>query len=323
MKLKLLLCLALVLGDRLFAVELRTNDVPHELTNMWEYINFPFPTNAPGEPFFVAGSGAEWDQVSFGLRLDIMGLGQGYNFFKTNSITARLFRADGEILEPTAEGKQLLNAPMSVSTMSWPGEKPDLQVMTYFPWGSNVLEESWIEVTIASERYWLEIPYGFDCNPAGPLPAANSSGPPQFVPGMKSLTDHDHVVRWESVHYDLGKIQNGWRLMFIQSNPSDSEVETKVVLYQDPDQAMKSPWKFDSPRTSARIVDADGTAVTGHRLDVHRDDVGLERVDIFHFGRYVDKLRCQGRIEISVDDKTNNTVIPSSLYKYFHGHARL
>ena len=52
-----------------------------------------------------------------------------------------------------------------------------------------------------------------------------------MVPAMKSLTEHDHVLRWQIVHYDLGGIQKGWRLLLIQSNPFDAESE--VVLYRN------------------------------------------------------------------------------------------
>jgi hypothetical protein len=313
MKPKIILCLALVLSGHLFADEPITNSQPENLT-IWKYINFPFPTNLSNEPAFLVSSGEQYDQVSRGLRLDIMEIVQGVEFFKTNSITARLYRANGEIVEPTADGKELLNVPISVSTFSGPNWKPSPQVMTYFPWGTNALEECWIEVLIGSERYWLEIPYGFDRNPADPLPPSIHAGRPKFVAAMKSLTEHDHVVRWQNVEYDLART-NHLDLSIKQANPFDAESD--LVLYSD-----VSAWRLDSPKTAVRILDADGTVINGVcvNLNLNNND-HLRRTDTFNIGRYGDDLRCCGQIEIRIDDKIYQVTVPSSLYKYVHGHT--
>jgi hypothetical protein len=317
MSFKLVLCAMLVLSGDLFAREPVPHPVWHEMTNIWEYINYPFPTNSPTTTFFSVSSGAMWgpDQLSLGLSLDIFNIVQGFPFFKTNAITAVLYRADGEMVEPTAEGRKLLNAPVAISTVSIPGEMPNPQVMTYFPWGSNVLEESWIKITIASERYWLEIPYGFDFCPTNPPAPANTNGPPKFVP-MKVLTGHDHIVRWESVHYNLGQTTNGWELSLIQSNPLDAKSD--VDLYDFP-----KTQNVYSSHTGVSVVDANNAPVTGHCVNIHLDDNYLRRTDTSDLiTRDADDLRCWGQIEISVDGKTNCITVPSSLYKYTHGHVR-
>jgi hypothetical protein len=313
---KLLLCLALVLSGSLFTSEAQTNSQSQSPTNIWEYINYPWRS----APQFLASSGEQYGQVSRGLRLDIMNITQGFSFFRTNAITARLYRADGEIVEPTSEGKKLLNAPISVSTASIPGQKPAPQVMTYFPWATNTLEASWIEVSIGQERYWLELPYGFDRNPTDPLPASVPSGPPKFVPDMQLLGGHDHVVRWRNVHYDLGEIQNDWRLSLIQSN--SGEAEGQVVLYrEDVKIGTSTSWKTNSPTTALRVLDASGTVIGSRCVDVHIQDGGMERSNTYIIAQNGGNLRCWGQIEISVGDKTYQVTVPSSLYKYNHGHT--
>jgi hypothetical protein len=317
MKPKCILCLALVLGGNLFASEPETNNPPQIGLHGWEYIQYPW--NIPNCPTFLIGwasGGTERsDEMSRGLRLDILNIGQGFAFFKTNAITARLYRANGEVAEPTALGKPLLNAPGSCDTMSWPGAEPSPQVLTYFPWGPNVLEEAWIEVTMGPERYWVEVPYGFDRNPAEPLAASNTNGPPQFIPAMKSLTQHDHVVHWENVHYNLGQTPAGGELSLIQSNPFDAVSD--VDLYNYP----KSQNVY-SPHTDVNLLDADGTVMHGRCVNLHLDDNYLRRTDTFDvFDRGTDDRRCWGQIEISVDDKPYRVVVPSSLYKYVQGHA--
>jgi hypothetical protein len=320
MKPKLILGLALFLFvpfSHSLASEPTTDRPPQKLVHHWQYIAFPW-TLPDGKqcPSFLCGYD---DDNSLGLRLEIMGIMPG--FFKTNVISARLYRADGEIVEPTVEGKKTLNVPISINTATRrPGIETPSQVMTFFPWDTNALEESWIEVTMGPERYWVEIPYGFDRNPADPLPPSFPGGPPRFISAMKSLTDHDHVVRWQTVHYDLGVIQNGWRLSLIQSNSVDAESE--VVLYRDDVKiGIATSWATDSPATAVRVLDASGTILGSRCTDVHIQDGGMERSNRYDIAHNGDDLRCWGQIEISVDNQTYRVVVPSSLYKYAHGHA--
>src|SRR5262245_20576255 len=153
MKHKLILSFALVLSGRLFAGD-ATNVPPQAATAVWRYINYPLPLpgveskNAPG---FLLTSVEQWQQVSRGLRLDILYVLLGLGFFKTNAITSKLYRANGEVVGLTPDGLKLLNAPAAISTSSVPGEEPAPQVMTYFPWGTNALQEAWMQITIGSE----------------------------------------------------------------------------------------------------------------------------------------------------------------------------
>jgi hypothetical protein len=137
---------------------------------------------------------------------------------------------------------------------------------------------------------------------------------------MKVMTGHDHVVRWQSVHYDLGQIQNGWRLSLIQSN--SSEAESQVVLYrEDIKIGTSTSWEINSPATGLRVLDANGTIIGSHCIDVHIQDGGMERSNEYAIARNGGNLQCWGQIEISVDDKTYRVAVPSSLYKYTHGHT--
>ena len=103
MKSKLLLCLALVLSGNLFADD-TTNSAPQKLVHNWEYITFPWTLpNGKSCPNFLVGYSKHDDR---GFRLDILGITQGFEFFKTNVITAQLYRANGETVEPAAKWKE-------------------------------------------------------------------------------------------------------------------------------------------------------------------------------------------------------------------------
>jgi hypothetical protein len=313
---KILICLPLIFSWGLFAAEPATNSQPREVT--WRYINYRFPKpfeQWDGSPSFSVTSGEQWGQVSRGLRVDIMNIKEGFAFLKTNPVVACLYRPNGDIVQPTKEGKTILNAPISVSTASFAGEEPNPQVMTYFPWGTNTLEESWIEVSVGPERYWLEIPYGLDRNPAEPPPATIPGGPPRFVSAMNSLTEHDHVVRWENVHYPIGRTPDGRELTLIQSNPFDATSD--VDLYRD-----SKNQDLYSPQTGVRLVRPDGSVSEGKCVNLHLDDNHLRRTDTFDlFDRGADDLRCWEQIEIKIADETYRVGVPSSLCKYVHGHA--
>jgi hypothetical protein len=298
-----LFCFALFLGGSSFAGKPIPNGRPKRLVHNWNYITFPgtLPSDE-GHPHFMVGKRHQEDEPR-GLRLDIE---QVSGCFDTNDITALLYRANGEIVEPTVLGKQMLKLR--------PGVNGTTDVMTWFPWGRNALTESWIEVSIGAERYWLEIPYGFDRNPTDPLPPSVRSGPPKFVPAMNWLTEHDHVLRWQNVHYDMGRASNGCDVSLIQSNPFDAKSE--IDLYNS--EGARGVY---SPHTAVHILDAGGRAINGVCVDLHLDDTYLRRTDMFAFNRNGDDMRCWGQIEIKVANKTYRAIVPSSLYKYIHGHA--
>lgn len=319
---KMLLVLLLLPGFPSFGSEAPTKSESKQSAGIWRYINYEFPQKSSKDPIFLVTSGEQWNQVSRGLRLDIMNIVQGFRFFKTNSITARLHRASGEIVEPTAADRNLLNSPVSTS---WASRLADgeftPQVITYFAWGTNAFEEAWIEISIAAERYWLEIPYGLDRNPEAALPHSITGGPPKFFPMMNPLAEHDHVLRWKNVEYDLGETQNHWQLSLIQSNPIDAESE--VVLYREDIVVGKSTylWDLHTPRTSLSVLDNDGNRIGGFCTDIRLHDDGMRRSDTFHIGRNAADSRCWGRVDISVEGNTYKVAVPSSLYKYTHGHV--
>ncbi|HXT13796.1 MAG TPA: hypothetical protein VN873_19760 [Candidatus Angelobacter sp.] len=306
--------LAAILGGGLFVVHAQTNSQTQRVI-IWKSIGYPFPK--PGEwnvgPVFLLRSGEEWGQTSRGLGLDIEQIAQGAKFIKTNGIAARLYRASGDVVEPTTDGKRFLKLPFAVGS-SAPGEELLPEVMTWFPWGTNELEESWIEVTIWPERYWLEISYGFDQNPEDPLPSSMPGGVPKFIPAMNALTEHDHVVRWDAVNYDLGKTSDGREVSLSQSNPFYAKSEVELYRFE------KSQDLY-SPHTEVHLRDSDGTVCAGRCVSLHLDDSGMRRTDTFNVGADSSDIRCWGQIEVSIGGEVYRVSVPSSLYKRIHGHA--
>jgi hypothetical protein len=190
------------------------------------------------------------------------------------------------------------------------------------PWQTNALDEAWIELHSGDEGYWAEIPYGFTRNPSSPLPATgNRRGTPALAPAMEKMGANDQILPWESVHYDVGSIQNGWRLDFKISNPFDARAE--VILYRDDGRVSKSMylWDLHSPRTTFEI-DCPSRTICSTEMSIVLHDDGLRRSEFFNVCREPNDERCWGTALITVDKKAYSVVLPSSLFQYQHGKAK-
>lgn len=186
------------------------------------------------------------------------------------------------------------------------------------PWTQNRFDEAWIECRLPSQTYWIEIPYGFTRNPADPWPATDERrGGPVFPEIMNGLPDKDRIVPWLHVDYDLGEIQNRWRLSAKLANPFDSAAE--VVLYHEPDPG-EFRWNSETPKTSMEIRRTGARNLDSARTGFYLSGQ-LERRDVFTFGRDTSPAagRGIGWITIRVDENSYTFTIPSSLFKYMHG----
>jgi hypothetical protein len=308
------LCFALILHSAsigLFAGKSPTaNGSAKGTVHNWEYITYPLViSEGKASPSFMIG----YADKKHGLRLDINS--DNSKLFETNAISAQLYRSGGDAVDLKTNS---LKHPIGIGNLG----AVNYDAMAFFPWGTNTLGESWMKVSVGDDRYWLEIPYGFDRNPQDQLPPSMPRGRPQFASAMKHLTDHDHVVPWLNVHYDLGEIQNHWRLDLIQSNPGDGEAE--VILYREDSAVGKSMylWDLHTPRTTLRILDADGNVNGGFCVSIRLHGDGMRRSDKFLLNRCgFEDQRAWGQLEISVDNKSYRITLPTSLYHYQHGHA--
>lgn len=215
-----------------------------------------------------------------------------------------------------------------------------------FPWGKNILEEAWIEVSTESSRIWLEIPYGFTRDPKAPNPPPTFDGDARFASAMKHLAGQkkaihvwqvspstcfrvdvskarDVILHWATVQYDSFPIQNGWRLSFTKWNIVE-EPPDEVTLYREDE--LHRPWDLHSPRTALRHIENSGHALASRCMGIRVHNGGMSRSDTY---RIVDKSdesddrRSWQKVEIDVEDKTYSIMMPSSLLKNSHGTTSL
>ena len=209
----------------------------------------------------------------------------------------RLHLSDGKVILPESEKHP----------RSWMGAGSrgiTYSIMYLFPWQRNVMEEAWIEFVLPGQTYWIELPYGFTRNPADDLPSDAKRGEPAFPSTMKALGETDRLVPWLQVNYDLGVIQNGWRLALQLANPFDAEAE--AILYRDDIRVGKSMflWKLDTPRTAMEIKTSGGGILAARSMGIRLHEDGMRRSDNYSFNRFPREGRDWGTVVFKVDDKT-------------------
>jgi hypothetical protein len=129
---------------------------------------------------------------------------------------------------------------------------------------------------------------------------------------MKEMGEKDRILPWLHVHYDLGEIQNHWRLSVNVSNPFDTEAE--VILYREDSQDL------NSPRIAMEIKQPAGWVLQSRCMSIRLHEDAMRRSDSFKFSRNPGSdERCWGTVIVKVDDKSYEWVVPSSLFKYVHG----
>lgn len=287
--------------------------------HVWQRIEYPLLAvpGVDGEKFRVIVGSGGGDEASH-LRFDVLWSGNRNaklpaTIADAEKIVVRLHLSDGKVILP--EGKQ---AP---SWMGAGGMGMTYSIIYTFPWQRNALEEAWVELGVPGRTYWIELPYGFTRKPSDPLVPDAERGWPVFPPTMKALGERDKLVPWLHVDYNLGEIQNGWRLSLKLANPFDANAE--AILYRDDAQVGKSMflWKLDSPRTAMEFIFPGGRVLAGRGMGIRLHEDGMRRSDNFSFNRDPsgEKGREWGKAVIKVDDKTYECVVPSSLFKYVHG----
>lgn len=297
----------------------RAHADPQEV-HSWKRIQYP-AVPVPGleseKLTLMVGSGGGGEESH--LRFDVLWSGRRDAqlpkvISDPASVVVRLHLPDGRVVQPNV-GRR---APSWVGTGSF---GVTWSLMYIFPWQTNGMDEAWIECVVAGQTYWVELPYGFARNPAEALPSDPGRGAPVFPPAMKTLGATDRLVPWLYVEYDLGWIQNKWRLSVEIANPSDARAE--AILYRHDSRVGESMflWKLDTPRTAMEIKTHAGTVLAAHAMAIRVHTDGLRRSDDYSFNRYPEEGRDWGKLAVKVDDKTYECVVPSSLFKYLHGVA--
>jgi hypothetical protein len=252
------------------------------------------------------------------MRFNLTWGGTKSNMPKTISnaanIRAELHTADGKV---APSGKPI---PQWIGVSGGGGGDATWYLVYGFPWGRNALDEAWIRLDVGGQVYWIEMPYGFARNSAEPEVSDPTRGLPHFPPTMRTLGDKDILVPWLHVDYDLGEIQNQWRLSLELSNPFDARGE--IMLYRHDIELGKSMdlWRLDSPRTAMDIQWPEGNALKGRQTGSLLHDDGLRRSDVYSFNRWPSDVgRAWGTVVVQVDDQSYSCRIPSSLFMYVHG----
>jgi hypothetical protein len=309
--------LSVIFGVALLALAGTIQAAP--AVHRWNRIYYPpLPIPDAGTEKLTVLVGSEKGDGESHLRFDVMWSGARdarlpAAIADASKFVVRLHLSDGTSVLPKVEGRPPSWVGAGGMGITW-------SLQYFFPWQRNAMEETWVELAMPTQTYWVELPYGFTRNPADPLPTDDKLGEPVFPPTMKALADKDRLVPWLSVEYDLGAIQNGWRLSLELSNPFDAQAE--VVLYREDSRVGGSMflWKLHTPLTALAIKNQNGKVIlTGDPKAIRLHEDGMRRSDDYSLNRYPSMGREWGAVEIKVDKEVHECLVPSSLFKYMHG----
>jgi hypothetical protein len=219
--------------------------------NRWEYIEYPGFRLSPELANSNAWVNLRIANSSAGLFMGATSFGKAAPFStKNGSLAVRLHRPDGGIVIP----EEPLRGPVRVNDGS--GKTGSNGFGFLFRVGSNALEEAWIELKIAKQRFWLEVPYGFTQTPSNFSTGPILNGPPKFAPAMKDRAPEDMLLAWREARYDLGTIQYGRHLSLIALNTF--EPESAIELYRDDVRTGESVylWGLRGPPQTALSIRA-------------------------------------------------------------------
>jgi hypothetical protein len=182
------------------------------------------------------------------------------------------------------------------------------QHISEFSWNKNTDDELLIEVRFPGHVYYLEIPYGFSSN-AEKTVIVNSTGDRsqlkhQFLVDEKGA----NYVEWEYVTYNLRKIQNAWTATARHFN--NTHCDFNIELFRD------SRWEYHDPQISAEITLDPETHLFGKKINIEIDETGRHRTDVFRIAPVVKNLNRRDwiAVRVTIDNETQQYVIPSSLY---------
>jgi len=205
---------------------------------------------------------------------------------------ARLHYPDGRAVE----ARQSFSIGVSSGATRW--------IRFYvFPWSGNTLTEAWLELRVDKRTYWYEIPYGFTRNPADPLPPSDPKAPPaDYVPAMKAAPKDSEIVRWKTIAYDFGTIQNGWKLAAELRGLGELQCVVKLAR-QD------GPWSIHHPLTDVKVAMDNGGALIPDQTGSHIEFGRRDREDEFTFDFNRLTGRGWGDLIVTVDGEARSWTI--------------
>lgn len=244
------------------------------------------------------------NDVDHGMQLNIfLGFGKNGDWvpFPQGQVRPHLYHSARVPTEPSDGG--LLDGPLPATIQ----EGCLAQVMCWFPWQTNILEEAYLNVRLGETSYGLELPYGFTDDPRSQRAATIEPRRGELRTAL-ALPKGTQLVPWTSITWELGEIEDNCRLFVAISNRVETVVQ--MTLYRE----QNSVWDLNAPPCAVSIADPDGTQLVGRRVAQSRSEV-YRRSDFFDFGRVsAESPTGWGAILIAVGERRYRVIVPRSAY---------
>jgi hypothetical protein len=278
-------CLAVVSSEG-FA-----SDAESFVTAKWSRLDYSADSWMGGNSLFVQvtpGGHSAFEKPVDGLGVQLQwGIGKGdFELFKR--LKMRLHYPDGRVVEPEREF-----GPYGVSGYAYRH--------FLFPYDDNSLTEAWFELQIDDRTFWFDVPYGFTRNPEAPMPPSDPDGKPQgFVPAMSRMKKEDDIIRWSSVLYQFGSIQNGWDLaVSIRHGGMGGRVNLR---------RKEGRWAIHTPVTALKVEMENGESIVGEQI-ASQLEAPDNREDEFKFDFKPLSGRAWGKLVVTVDNVRLSQVV--------------
>jgi hypothetical protein len=171
------------------------------------------------------------------------------------------------------------------------------------------LKDYWVRARVRARTFWFLIPYGLSGRGV-PGQSSVDEGAPR---PPKGLASGDLVVLWKKVSFDLGKLSGDRWASLELSNSFDAS--GTITIYRDP----FNVWSLDSPRTGFTVAVHGRTRVESTLRSMVWSEDRLRRHDTYDLWRNSGDNRIWGVVRVTVEEKTFERLVPSSLFGYCHG----
>lgn len=185
--------------------------------------------------------------------------------------------------------------------------------MAEFKWPGNATDAVWIDLQLKGHQFLMELPFGFFRSPEAPLPDLGQSGEVSLPESLREQAAKSTLLPWTLIDYDLGTIQNDWRLSLRMQN--GDRPTTELVLYKE-DVILghsKEAWKLEEPSTSIRIQEGTRPPLAAVLLNqrIHNDN--MRRSDVYHWPASPNVTRMWVTLLVRVGGREVQRQVPSSI----------
>lgn len=220
-------------------------------------------------------------------------------FPREGEIQCRLHRGDGTVAAA-------MNDPLTMGFMVGDLGTESGYVDCDLSWGTNEMDEAWIELQFPGYRYWLEVPYGFTHDSRNDRAARAPEPVRSALPtALAQRGTNDYVIPWQTYQCELdNRTDARVSLRWPRAEPATCTVE----LYRE-----SGPWSPRSPVVAVDLRVPGQPLFSATRYSTTLPDE-YRRDDAFRFDTAAwPRGRFRGEMHVMLDSRDYPVLLPGSV----------